>query len=231
MRVLLAATGAAVAYVKVVRPWHIRWGATDTEVQGPMPGDHLLEGAEASSTRAVDVHAPPEAVWPWLVQLGWHRAGFYAPRRLEQALDLEAAVESDRVQPSLQGLEVGDRVALGPERLSLVAHSVVEPSAIVLEREDDRFTSAWAIRPTVGGTRVLVRDRWSADRAALPRRVLRWALEPLTFAVERSALRGIKARAESAVERSEPPDPLHSVASAPVVTTAPGSGVTDGGVA
>lgn len=46
-----------------------------------LPGDDLLgEPAEPITqiTESTTIHAPPEAVWPWLVQMGADRAGFYA---------------------------------------------------------------------------------------------------------------------------------------------------------
>ena len=68
--------GAAVAvYRLAVRPWHLGWGATDEEVARSMPSDDLLPGS-GSATRAITIEAPPEDIWPWLVQLGYGRAGW-----------------------------------------------------------------------------------------------------------------------------------------------------------
>jgi hypothetical protein len=55
----------------------LRWGATDAEVAAPMPGDELVPRSSFTATRAITIDAPPEAVWPWLVQLGYRRAGWY----------------------------------------------------------------------------------------------------------------------------------------------------------
>src|SRR5688500_3259765 len=57
------------AYLRIVRPWHSRWGATDEEVSKPMPGDEILADP-ASTTRAISIGAAPQQVWPWLVQIG-----------------------------------------------------------------------------------------------------------------------------------------------------------------
>lgn len=56
------------------RHWHQRWGATDEEVRGPMPGDEIVAKASFNATRAITIDAPPDAVWPWIVQMG--AAGF-----------------------------------------------------------------------------------------------------------------------------------------------------------
>jgi hypothetical protein len=71
------------AYALVIRPWHLRWGATDEEVEKPLPGDELVPEPVIESTRAITVHAPVEAVWPWLAQLGQDRGGFYSYEWLE----------------------------------------------------------------------------------------------------------------------------------------------------
>jgi hypothetical protein len=60
------------------RRWHLRWGATPAEAAASLPGDALLPRAQYKSTRAITINAPPEAVWPWLVQVGCQRAGFYS---------------------------------------------------------------------------------------------------------------------------------------------------------
>src|SRR5688500_12626245 len=59
-------------YMLLVRPWHMRWGATDAEVNAVLPGDGLVPSAvqESQINRAITIAAPAEAVWPWLVQLG-----------------------------------------------------------------------------------------------------------------------------------------------------------------
>ena len=66
------------AAAPLLRRWHRRWGATDAEVAAAMPGDELVPGAYVFCTRAITIDAPPETVWPWLVQVGFGQAGFYS---------------------------------------------------------------------------------------------------------------------------------------------------------
>jgi hypothetical protein len=66
------------------RRWHLRWGATDEEVHAHLPGDEIVTDASFSATRAITIDAPPEQVWPWIVQLGYRRAGFYNLRPARQ---------------------------------------------------------------------------------------------------------------------------------------------------
>ena len=76
----LAILGAVLpwAYAFVIRPWHLRWGATDEEIGKPLPGDELVSNPAIESTRAITVNAPVEEVWPWLAQIGQDRGGFYS---------------------------------------------------------------------------------------------------------------------------------------------------------
>ena len=61
------------AAARVYRRWHLRWGATEDEATGPMPGDDLVPKASFVATRALSIDAPPDRVWPWIVQVGYGR--------------------------------------------------------------------------------------------------------------------------------------------------------------
>jgi hypothetical protein len=69
--------GAGVAF-RAYRRWHLHWGATGTEANSAYPGDHLIAQPRFAPTRALTINAPPEQVWPWIVQIGIGRAGFYS---------------------------------------------------------------------------------------------------------------------------------------------------------
>jgi hypothetical protein len=97
---------AAAIYAVGLRPRLVRWGASDEEVEGPFPGaEHVLDG-ERAPTMAVTINAPPEQVWPWLVQLGWDRGGWYSWDRLDNA----GRPSARAVHPEWQNLAVGDRL-------------------------------------------------------------------------------------------------------------------------
>jgi hypothetical protein len=106
--------GLAAGYAAIVRPRITRWGATDGEVQRALPGDDLTSryGYRPISTRAITIDAPPEDVWPWLVQMGSGRAGFYTHERVERLLFITYADghSATRIHPEWQELHVGDRV-------------------------------------------------------------------------------------------------------------------------
>jgi hypothetical protein len=91
----------------LIQPWHARWGATDEEVAGTMAGDDILEGA-SSRTRAITIDAPPEEVWPWLLQLGYGRAGWYS----YDWIDNDGRPSANRIVPEFQHLEPGDQILM-----------------------------------------------------------------------------------------------------------------------
>ena len=87
----------------LLRSWHLHWGASPAEVAERMPGDDLFPRAQYRSTRAITIVAPPDEVWPWLVQVGCLRAGWYS----DDLLDDLAHPSAREVVPELQDLQVG----------------------------------------------------------------------------------------------------------------------------
>ncbi len=96
------AVGAAL-YVYVIRPWHLRWQTTPEEAAEPMPGDDLIANPSIRLTRAITIEAPPAAIWPWLVQMGYRRAGWYSYDLFDND-----NVHMHRIIPEFQDLRVGD---------------------------------------------------------------------------------------------------------------------------
>ncbi len=80
------------------------WHATESERRRQLPGDEFLAEARESSTHATTIAAPPEAVWPWLLQMGCGRGGWYSYDRL----DNQGIPSAEAIQPELQDVHVGD---------------------------------------------------------------------------------------------------------------------------
>jgi len=150
--------GALVAlFVLVYRPWHLRWGATPGEVTRAMPGDGELFEASFTATRAVTVRARPEHVWPWLVQIGFGRAGWYA----YDWLDNLGRPSAESIVPDLQHLSIGDWVPMSATVNERTAFRValLEPPTRMLWTKPDS-TWSWVIEPVdAGHTRVVSRLR------------------------------------------------------------------------
>jgi hypothetical protein len=164
-----------------------------------MPGDELLRHAQFRATRAITIDAPPQAVWPWLVQVGALRAGWYS----NDLLDNLGHPSATRVVPKLQHLEVGQWVPMAPsgqpsDRNAFKVNSFAVNQWLLWTKPDS--TWAWRLTPTEGGTRLVTRVHavydWRRPLAA----VLAVALMEFgDFAMQRRMLRGIKARAEAMV--------------------------------
>ncbi len=191
------------------RRWHLRWGATADEVVSSLPGDALAPRAQYRPTRAITIDAPPEAVWPWLVQVGCRRAGWYS----NDLLDNLSHPSATSIVPDLQRLQVGQWVPMSPsptpsDRDAFKVHSFEVDRWLLWTKPDS--TWVWQLTP-VGDdkTRVVTRIRavydWRHPVSALLGVVL---MEFGDFAMLRRMLRGIKARAESvgrATGRGEAP--------------------------
>src|ERR1700745_4352654 len=76
------AIGFLIAYMLILRPWHHRWRVTDAEVRGSLPGDNLI-AASNQVTHGITINTPPQKIWPWLMQIGKDRSGFYSYTPLE----------------------------------------------------------------------------------------------------------------------------------------------------
>lgn len=109
----LLGIAATVLYARVIRPWHLRWGAEPEDEQRELPGDELLPAGGTRILHAVTIQAPVEQVWPWLAQLGQDRGGFYTYEWLENLAGFEMK-NADRIHPEWQHRELGETVHLHP---------------------------------------------------------------------------------------------------------------------
>ena len=143
-------------YLRRVEPWLRRWGTTEAEHVAPLAVDDLVEPGARSITRAITVHAPIDDVWPWLIQIGRDRAGFYSYRCLENLVGA-GMHNASYVHPDWQQRQPGDSVWLASkarwrERGRQVAALVEPPRAFVLVSPADwarlqsgeRASGAWA---------------------------------------------------------------------------------------
>jgi hypothetical protein len=187
------------------RSWHLRWGATPAEIGAALPGDAFLPSAQFKATRAITIDAPPDAVWPWLVQVGCLRAGFYS----NDLLDNLGRPSATAILPALQHLQIGQWVPMSPaatptDRTALKVHSFEVGEWLLWTKPDS--TWAWRLTPDGnGGTRLVTRIHavydWQHPLTALLGVLL---MEFGDFAMLRRMLRGIKTRAESLAREASP---------------------------
>jgi hypothetical protein len=183
------------AVTPLLRPWHRRWGCTSAEARAAMPGDELVQECQYVVTRAISIDAPPSAVWPWLVQVGFGKAGYYS----NDLLDNFGHPSATRIVNEFQDLRVGDWVAMFTKVNDTTAFKVVDinpPKHLVWLKPDS--TWSWLVVPTGSGTRLITRIRiwyrWHMLADALFSLFLN---EFGDFAMMRKMLRTLKHHVES----------------------------------
>jgi hypothetical protein len=217
--VTVAAVGAwllsIVVYVLVLRPWHMTLGCTAEEAHRHLAGDDLLPTPSLQATHAITIRAPAAEIWPWLIQMGQGRAGFYSYDWLEQLFGC-AIENAGEIVPSLQTMKVGDGISLHPKSPPLTVAEVQPHRAIVLaggpelqpgmprDRSWYRFHTyqgyTWTFtldEQPDGTTRLIARIRvaWNKHRFGHFFRS-RVFLEPVHTIMQRKMNRGIKERVE-----------------------------------
>jgi hypothetical protein len=190
--VAVAGAGLLAAYTRLVRPWALHWGATKEEAARPLPGDELVAKADYVATRAITIDAPPRDVWPWLVQIGSGRAGWYTYDRMDNA-GVPSATE---IIPELQRLAVGDLIPMvAGKDIGVRVKELEADRRMLWWDEQGEYSWEWLLEPVDGRTRLIQRLR--VTRHPWTRRMLYELVAANGDVVmQRKLLRGIKQRAE-----------------------------------
>jgi proline iminopeptidase len=207
---------AALVYGRWVRPRLMRWGASDEEVAGPYPGAEVVPDGQRAATMAVTIDAPPDQVWPWLVQMGGDRGGWYSWDRLDNA----GRPSAREIHPEWQDIGVGDylkfwatgrrlvdsyAVAVLDENRFLGLHGLSDLRGRSLDPKQPRppayIEGLWGFRLSElpgGRTRLVIggyqaiRPRW------LERFVFYWLYIPVVWVMQARMLAVLKQRIEQA---------------------------------
>jgi hypothetical protein len=186
---LLIAVAVIGTYLQVLGPSQRRWGATEEEVRRAMPGDDLLRPDAPSTTRAITINASPEEIFPWLLQIGYGRGGWYS----YDWIDNDGKPSAARIDPALQRLAVGERIEMLPG-IGPVVHEIVPTHHIVSGGEADSW--CLLVDPTPDGRTRLI-SRWRQD---WPKTASTYAwlvlADPGAFVMEQKMLRRIRDLAE-----------------------------------
>ena len=185
-----------VVYTRFLRDPILTWGATDEEAARRIPGDELLEHADGVATRAIDIDAPADAVWPWVAQMGpAPLGGAYTYDWIENLMGLNMH-SADEVLPEYQNPKIGDTIVYGKNTMRIER---VEPGHVLAWRsEDGHWVWTFVIEPRGSSTRLISRNRFRLP--SLTARIGMIPMEPASLVMERKMLRGIKERAERPAE-------------------------------
>jgi hypothetical protein len=151
-------------YSLLIRPAQLTWGASADELGRVMPGDEIPVQASFDATRAVTIAGTPEQIWPWLLQWGYGKAGFYGYDVIENITSPSGLHSADRIIPELQHLAVGDKILMN-DLASLTVHEIRPNDALVLTGSADPPTTTsvmtWALYPIdASHTRLVNRFRF-----------------------------------------------------------------------
>ena len=205
-----AVTGAALSEAALVALGR-SYGSTKAERARLLPGDDIVANPTVVTDHAITVDATPGDVWPWLVQMGWGRGGWYTPRWVDRLLFPANGPSARRIQPELQDLKIGDFVPDGPPETKCGLYvEVLEPErALVLhstshlplswrDRAELDWSWAFILTPLDEGqrTRYHFRSRWTTSPWWFTAGGL-LGIVPADFYMSRGMLRGVRERAEA----------------------------------
>jgi hypothetical protein len=194
-------------------------GSTPAERRQPLPGDELVDHPSVVTNHATTIQASPGKVWPWLVQMGWHRGGWYTPRLIDRLLFPGNWPSATHLVPELQRpLQVGDRIPDGPPGTAWFAVERVDPPKLLVLHSTTHLPASWRVRLGAaidwswtftlvgtgdGGTRLLLRVRGRTRPWWLTASYVA-ALVPADYVMASGMLAGIRRRAAPAGQHLGP---------------------------
>jgi hypothetical protein len=210
--VLTVLVVAGLTYHLGLRNWCMRWGATDAEVHSTLPADDLFPAYASQATHAITVQAPPQKIWPWLMQIGEDRSGFYSYTILENLFGADMP-KIERPVPEWKPRVPGEIVWFAtPKRFGgqgRMTAAIVEPDrvfAMIMPNDWQRIHNSeraqegvWSftLQPLAGGrTRLIARLRGGTPPTLAGRLAGRLFWEPAHFVMEQKMLRRIRDLAE-----------------------------------
>ena len=222
IRSAIAVSVAGLAYALAIRPWQLRRRATDADVRRSLPADDLVPDPKCGYTQAVTIKTSASEVWPWLVQIGYKRAGWYSHDFLHRLMGIAGSVDdkrgsAKRIIPELQDLRVGDVVEIAPGMGYVIAGLEPEQALILHMRLDsgkwqsvassdplpEKYLSSswvWFLEETdERTTRLIVRVRSDCSPGMLSTLSTRISNELGRLVMQPKTLRVLKQRAETEI--------------------------------
>ena len=137
-------TGLVVIYLLIIRPWHLKWGATKEELMLELPGDNNVHKPNFNATRGITINSTPELVWRWIIQIGSKRAGWYSIDWMDNA----GIKSSDKILPEFQKIEVGQFIPFTPDQKNgLWVKEFKENEYILWADKEGKGTWLWYLYP------------------------------------------------------------------------------------
>lgn len=181
-------------YFFIIRPIHLRWGATIEEVKSKMPGDEIVKTVHFNATRAISINSPPENIWKWIIQIGSKRAGWYSIDWIDNG-----GIESSReILPKFQKIETGYFIPFTPDQKNgMWVKEFKEPEYILWVDKEGNATWLWYLKKLSDTeTRLITRLRTKYKFFSI------WLIYYILYdfgdiIMMKKCLKGIKERAEN----------------------------------
>ena len=218
-----AICGASLMFVLIILPCLRsklrKWGSTEEELNRKLPGDELIENVKGWYNHAVTIKAAAADVWPWIVQLGQNKGGFYSYELLENVVGSKIH-NVDKIVLEFQDTAVGDAVMMTPKtapyivtaiepgrafvlrlRVNLATQQVVDATEPLPEKYQDGSWLFFIEETSEGVTRLMTRSRndWNQSKTNT---FFYGLFGIISIAMDRKMLKGIRKRAEAAVKRA-----------------------------
>jgi hypothetical protein len=201
----MASLTVSLAAAHLLLPWYTRRGTGEDERNAPLPGDEIVPNPKTGYTMGITIRAARSQVWPWLVQMGQGRGGFYTHEWIEKLLGADIH-NADRVVSAWQQLAIGDTIRLTPDpylgepgQLMTVADIQPERALVFRQILPNGSPASWAfllLSAADGMTRVVMRRR-GGDPTLFDR-----VMAPGYALMDRGMLRGLRQRAERTALRN-----------------------------
>jgi len=182
-----------IVYIFIIRPWHLKWGATKNEVNLQLTGDEIVTKPDFNATRGITIKATPEEIWKWLIQIGSKRAGWYSI----DWMDNDGIPSSKVILPEFQKIEAGQFIPFTPDQKNGMWVKVFKTHEYILWIDKaGRATWLWYIYINEAGeSRLITRLRTKYVWNSL------WIIYYLIYdfgdiVMMKKCMKGIKQRAE-----------------------------------
>jgi hypothetical protein len=187
-------------YFFVARPYQLHWGATEEEASASMPGDEFDAAPDFLATRAITIQGTPQEIWPWLIQMGYNRAGFYGYDLLENLGSERGMISAEHILPEFQNFQIGDVVPISAVA-EMEFHAIEPDRYLIWSGVEDTSTFLWWLqKENATHTRLISRFRWSYDLTKPQELPLQVITEFSDHLAVRKILTGVKGRVEGTIE-------------------------------
>lgn len=180
-------------YMIIIRPAQLNWGATEDEILQEMPGDDEVRNPTYIATRAITIDGTPEEIWPWLVQMGYGRAGYYGYDLIENIGSKRGLKSEENIVPELQNFSVGDDLPISA--ISMYTIHTMDTNHFLIWAAEDGGAFTWGLYPIdENQTRLVLRFRFV--HSWIDWLFVDWA----EHVAVKKLLQGVKGRVEGNIE-------------------------------